>query len=87
MALLAAHLVRIVITILWEVTKQFQSYTFDTGMRLELAFTLSVSFHQMLNVIIRSVHFYSFVLLITSTWLGHRTNNNIGPSLNGIVLR
>ena len=87
MALFATHLVRIVITILWEVTKQFQSYTFDTGMRLELAFTLTVSFHQMINVIICSVHFYAFVLLITFTWLGNCTNNNIGPSLNGIVLR
>ena len=33
-----------------------------------LAFDLVVSFQRMLNVIIRSVHFYSFVLLITVTF-------------------
>ena len=84
MALFAAHLARIVVTIL---PKVFQSYNLATAIRLEFAFTLIVSFHQMLNVIISSVHFHSFVLLITFTWLGHRTNNNIGASLNGIVLR
>ena len=84
MVLFAAHLVRIVFTILPEV---FPSYTPATQAALNLAFTLIVSFHQMLNVILSFVHFYSFVLLITFTWLGHRTNNNIGASLNGIVLR
>ena len=85
MALFAAHLARILITILSEV---LQSYTLATAIfRLNLAFTLIVSFHQVLNVIISSVHFYSFVLLITFTWLGHRTNNNFGAGRNGIVLR
>ena len=44
--------------------------------------------HQMFNVIIRPVLFYSSVLLIRFTWLlGHRTNNNYGADRNGIVLR
>ena len=84
MALFAAHLARILITILSEL---LSSYTVDTITRLEFAYTLIASFHQMLNVIISSVHFYSFVLLITFTLLGHRTNNNSGAGLNGIVLR
>ena len=83
MALFAAHLARILVTILLEM----QNYTFATYSNLDIAFPLIVSFHQMLNVIISSVHFYSFVLLISFTWLGHRTNNNIGASLNGIVLQ
>ena len=83
MALFAAHLGRILVTILLEM----QTYNFAIYSNLEFAFPFIVSFHQMLNVIISSVHFYSFVLLITFTWLGHRTNNNIGASLNGIVLR
>ena len=83
MALFAAHLARIVITML-----EMQSFiNFTAVIGLDFAFTLIVSFHQMLNVIINSVRIYSFVLLITVTWLGHRTNNNIGASLNGIVLR
>ena len=88
MALFAAHLARIVVTILQEVfTSSIATFSIATTYRLTLAFGLIVSFHQMLNVIISSVHFYSFVLLISFTWLGHRTNNNIGASLNGIVLR
>ena len=70
---------RIVISILDEVDGNPTNFN--------LAFELIVVFHQMVNMIISSVHFYSFVLLITITWLGHRTNNNIGASLNGIVLR
>ena len=58
MALFATHLVRIVISTLMEANTSPSS-----GMLL--AFALVVSFHQMLNVIIRSVHFYSLVLLIT----------------------
>ena len=86
MALFATHLARIVITILLEMET---SYTHQVAIafHLEYAFPFIVSFHQMLNVIISFVHFNSFVLLITFTWLGHRTNNNIGAGLNGIVLR
>ena len=78
MALFAAHLGRIVLTPLAEVNQ-------SSG--ILIAYILVVSFHQMLNVIIRSVHFYSFVLLITFTWIGHRTNNHFGAGLNGFVLR
>ena len=85
MALFAAHLARIVITILLET--EMQNYNLATYSNFKIAFPFIVSFHQMLNVIISSVHFYSFVLLISFTWLGHRTNNNIGASLNGIVLQ
>ena len=88
MGLFAAHLARILTTILLEM----QSYvTSDTSelefLNLDFAFPFIIFFHQMFNVVISSVHFYSFVLLIIFTWLGHRTNNNIGASLNGIVLR
>ena len=79
MALFATQLVRIVMSIL---DKRDGNPT-----NFGVAFDLIVVFHQMVNVIISSVHFYTFVLLITSTWLGHRTNNNIGASLNGIVLQ
>ena len=58
MALFAAHLGRIVISLLYEGTE---------SIGIALAYGLVVSFHQMLNVIIRSVHFYSFVLLTTFT--------------------
>ena len=79
MALFAIHLVRIVFTSL------FKTYYPSNG--IVLAFTSVVYFHQMLNVIIRSVHFYSFVLLISFTWLGHRADINFGAGRNGIVLR
>ena len=83
MALFATHLVRIVTSALMEVNPASPSKG------ILIAFAFIVYFHQMLNVIIRSVQFYSFVLLITVTftWLGHRTNNNFGAGLNGIVLR
>ena len=63
MALFAIHLVRIVLTLLW-------AYSMFTSGGFYLAFDLVVSFHQMLNVIINSVHFYSFVLLMTFTCRG-----------------
>ena len=56
MALFAAHLGRIVLICLLEVNQ-------SNG--LLFAYDLVVNFHQILNVMIRSVHFYSFVLLIT----------------------
>ena len=64
MALFAAHLGRIVISSLLEVNPSLIS----SG-SIALALNLVIFFHQMLNVIIRSVHhdFYSFVLLITFT--------------------
>ena len=57
MALFAAHLVRIVLTCLFKVNP-------SPSIGFLFAFNLAIVFHQILNVIIRSVHFYSFVLLI-----------------------
>ena len=59
MVLFATQLVRIVISTML--------YAYPNS-SMVLAFGLVVYFHQMLNVIIRSVHFYSFVLLITVTF-------------------
>ena len=61
MALFATHLVRIVLTSLFQVNPH-------PSKGIVLAFDLVVSFQRMLNVIIRSIHFYSFVLLITVTF-------------------
>ena len=79
MALFAVQLVRVVLTSLLPVG--------STG--INIAFELVLVIHQMVNAIIRSVHwhFYFLVLPITFTWLGHYTNNNFGASLKGIVLR
>ena len=75
MALFAIQLVRVVLSILP-----------TTSMPNSL--NLMIGINQMLNVIIRSVRFYFFVLvLITLTWLGHCTNTNFGPGLNEFVLR
>ena len=54
MALFAAHLVRIVLTALW-------AFTTSRTSGFIFAYNLFTVFHQILNVIIRSVHFYSFV--------------------------
>ena len=81
MALFATHLARIVLTIL------SGDPNAPNSSDVLLGFDLIVPFHQMINVIISSVYFYSFVLLITFIWLGHRTNNNFGAGLIGIVLR
>ena len=42
---------------------------------------------EMFNVIIRSVHFYSFCVTEKFNCLGHHTNNNFGADLNEVVLR
>ena len=60
MALFAVYLVRIVITTLLEVNP-------SPSRGIILTFNLVVAFHQKFNVIIRSVHFYSFALLISFT--------------------
>ena len=73
MALFAVQLVRVVYSC---VPWQFPSY---------LTFNIITGINQMFNVIIRFIHFYVFVLLITFTWLGHRANNNFGSGLNEIV--
>ena len=73
MALFATHLFHIVISSLYIANPGPPSSGMDLGIHLV------VGFHQMFNVIIRPVLFYSSVLLIRFTWLlGHRTNNNYG---------
>ena len=81
MALFAIQLVRVVLYILIPnipgVSNNFQISSY-----------LVMGIHQMFNVIIKSVHFYFFfVLLITFAWLGHRTNINFGAGQDEIVLR
>jgi hypothetical protein len=51
------------------------------------AFNLTIGINQMFNVIILSASDHFFVLLITFTWLGHRTNVNFGADYNEIVRR
>jgi hypothetical protein len=51
---------------------------------------LVIGISQMINVIIRSVHFYFFCLtdsIYDFTWLGYHTNDNFGAGLKEIVLR
>ena len=80
MALFAIQLVRVVLISLSAVQTSVSI--------VDSALNLVIGIHEMLNVIIISVYFYLFlVLLITFTWLGHHTNNNLGARLNEIVLR
>ena len=81
MALLAIQLVRVVITSLFELQGG------PTPISLIVANDFVVIIHQALNVIKDLFISTSFVLLMMFTWLGHRTNNNFGPDLHGIVLR
>ena len=74
MALFAIQLVRVLLSFLQSATS-----------RGTLDFVIGI--HEMFNVTIRSVHSTSFILLITFTWLGDRTNNNFGADFNEIVLR
>jgi hypothetical protein len=79
MALFAVQLVRFVISILE--AQQPEANALWAGLELV------IGIHEMLNVIIRSVHSTTFVLLMTFTSLGHRTNNNFGADPNELVLR
>ena len=81
MALFAVQLVRVVLTSLPE--QHWQTEVNGPWGGLELV----IGIHEMLNVIIRSVHSTTFVLLMTFTWLGHRANNNFGADPNELVLR
>jgi hypothetical protein len=72
MALFAVQLVRVVLSCL---------LLSDSTI---LAFNLTIGINQMFNVIIIST---SFVLLITFTCLGHRTNVNFGTDVNEIIRR
>jgi hypothetical protein len=75
MALFAIQLVRIVLT--------------STGPVVGM--DLVIGIHEMLNVIIRSVHFYFFCFIddnyLAINLLGYRANNCFGAGLNGVVLR
>jgi hypothetical protein len=82
MALFAIQLVRVVLSSLVSQT----GYIGYVGPEIGVEFIIGI--HEMFNVIIRSVHFYFFVLLLmTFTWLGHRANNNFGADSNEVVLR
>ena len=78
MALFAIQLIRIVISSLMDLQAG------QPSPRLQNALELVTRTHQILNVIITSVLFStSFVLLMTFTCLGHRTNNNSCADHNG----
>ena len=77
MALFAIQLVRVVLYSL-----PMESVPAINGVNIV------IGINQMFNVIIRFCSFpTSFVLLITFTWLGHRTNNYFGASRNEIVFQ
>ena len=79
MALFAVQIVHVVLTPLQQ--------RMGTS-SLVFAVNFVIVIHEMLNVIIISDHSTSFVLLIvTFTWLGHCTNNNVGTRRNEIFLR
>ena len=84
MVLFAIQQVRVVITSLIE-ARPGQT---PPSLQVNIAFDIIAVIHHMLNVIIRSIHFLLlFVfLIISTTCLGHRTNNNFGADLNEIVL-
>ena len=74
MALFAVQLIRVVLSYLPE--------------SLPNTVDIVIGINQMVTVSIRFVHFYTFVLSDKHfTWIGNRTNNNFGASLNEIVLR
>jgi hypothetical protein len=79
MALFAIQLVRVV---LYNITVPVQSEEFQVFATIYNIFIVT---NEVFNVIIR--YSFSFVLLITFTWLGHHTNNNFSAGLNEIVLR
>jgi hypothetical protein len=75
MALFAIQLVRFVLYLDWESLGPNVHYILVIGMQ------------EMVNVITIFVHFYFFFILITFISLGHRTNNDFGAGLNGIVFQ
>ena len=77
MALLVIQVVRLVLVFMPKTTVQWVG-----------ASNFVIAINQVLNVIvIRIVFSISFVLLITFTWLGHRTNDNFCADSNEDVLR
>jgi hypothetical protein len=83
MALFAVQLVRVVLSSLVEQQPPLGTEVSWPWAGLELV----IGINEMLNVIIRSVHSTTFVLLMTFTWLGHCANNNSGADPNEHVLR
>ena len=85
MALFAIQLLRVLVTSL----VQFGFQTRQAPLSLVFTMFFIILIYQTLNVIIRSVLFFSiyFVLLMTFTCLGHYTNTNFGAGPNEIVLR
>ena len=77
MTLFVIQLVRMV---LWVVQPDQLSVPLSPALNYVLAIG------EMFNVIIRSVHSTSFVLLKKLNCLGHLTNNNFGADLSEIVL-
>ena len=79
MALFAIQLVRVVIYTLPVQAAQVPTF--------EVVIDFVLAINQMLNVIIiiiKSIHLY---MLMTFTWIGHRTNDYLGTGFNEIVLR
>jgi hypothetical protein len=86
MALFVIQLVRVVLSSLLLTSHLQTTRSTSFGIALDSV----IGMHEMLNVIIRSVHFYFFCFTdnFFFTWLlGHRTDNNFGAGLNEIVLR
>jgi hypothetical protein len=81
MALFGVQLVRVVLSTL----EAQQPGSEVNGPWYGMEFAIGIN--EMLNVIIRSVHSTTFVLLMTFTWLGHRANNNFGADPNELVLQ
>ena len=80
MALFSIQLVRVVLA--------FIPLQVDQKPFFQAAYDIVIAINQMLNVIIINLFIYTlFFLLITFTWLGHRTNDNFGAGSNEVVLR
>ena len=81
-ALLVVQLVR---TIIGNVNVQPGTTEYSN---ITAAFYMVSGINEMFNVIIRSVRFYFFfVLLITFVSLGYHANNNFGAGFNAAILR
>ena len=78
MVLFAIQMLRVVVSIY---------YQKPTPEAVDYALNFVAALNGMFNVIIRSVHFLLFCVLITFSWVGYRTNNNFGAGLNEFVLR
>jgi hypothetical protein len=87
MTLFAVQLVRVVLISLAEQQLELGTEVSGPTAGPLAGLYLVIGIHEMLNVIIRSLHSTTFVLLMTFTWLGHRANNYFGADPNEVVLR